>query len=124
MFNSRCKTSSCRTSSRASTGYFPPFCTQCGERLPPLEPTAIACPTCGGDLVPLHMSRPADMGNKTAMTAGLLSFLLPGAGQVFNGQLFRGLVIFGTCWLIVPWIFGVIDAYCSARRAAVVTSTP
>ena len=86
------------------------FCPHCGDRLPKLKQTAVACPICGGDLKP-------EKARNTARTAGLLSLVLPGAGQVFNGQFFRGLLIFATSWLIVPWLFGVIDAYGTARRA-------
>jgi len=89
----------------------PTFCRSCGERLPALKAHAIACPSCGG--------RFGDdpRGASNARTAGLLSLFLPGAGQVFNGQFLRGLCIFATSWLIVPWLFGVIDAYGTARRA-------
>ncbi len=88
---------------------FPFFCAVCGERLPALKGHAIACPSCGGTLRASGRSR-------EPLTAALLSLFVPGAGQVFNGQLFKGLIVFATCWLIVPWIFGVIDAWCSARR--------
>lgn len=88
------------------------FCLECGDRLPvALKPTAVACPGCGADL-------PRDRCFWTRpRTAGLLSLVLPGAGQVLNGQLLRGLCIFATAWLVVPWLFGVIDAYGTARRA-------
>lgn len=95
----------------AVTSPFAPFCNLCGERVPLLKPNAIACPSCGGDLAPPKKR------STSACTAGLLSLVLPGAGQVFNGQFLRGLAIFATSWLIVPWIFGVIDAYGTARRA-------
>ena len=98
--------------------YFPPFCDLCGGRIPELEPTAIACPSCGGDLLPNHIAQSAKAPKtSTPWVSGLLSLLLPGAGQVYNGQFMRGVFIFGTCWLLIPWIFGVIDAFGSARRA-------
>ncbi len=97
--------------------YFAPFCGLCGERTPSLEPNAIACPYCGGDLVPQHMDHVAPESRKEAWTAALLSLFIPGAGQVYNGRFFRGVLVFATCWLIVPWVFGVIDAYGTARRA-------
>ena len=98
-----------------------PFCQRCGERLPALKPNAVACPSCGADL-PSSGSHSSIWSQ--ARTAGLLSLLVPGAGQVFNGQLFRGLFIFATCWLIVPWLFGVIDAYGTARRAELAHTAP
>ena len=48
--------------------------------------------------------------------ASLLSVILPGAGQVYNGQFLKGIFIFLTCWLIVPWLFGILDAYVTAKR--------
>jgi TM2 domain-containing membrane protein YozV len=92
----------------------------------------VACPSCGEDLTiarswfnrllqgwKRHIGKP----RIAAYAAGLMSLVLPGAGQVFHGQLLRGAVIFGTCWLILPWIFGVIDAYCSATRSALLHKT-
>ena len=49
-----------------------------------------------------------------ALAAVLAVF--PGLGQVYNGQLLKGFVVFFTCWLIVPWIYGVYDAYVVACR--------
>ena len=90
----------------------PTFCQKCGDRLPMMKAHAIACPNCGSDLKASSTSIP-----NQARTAGLLSLVLPGAGQVFNGQFLRGVLIFATSWLIIPWLFGVIDAYGTARRA-------
>ena len=48
--------------------------------------------------------------------AAFLSLLIPGAGQVYNGQLGDGLKIFLFSWLILPWIYGIYDAHRTARR--------
>jgi hypothetical protein len=48
------------------------------------------------------------------LAAGLS--LVPGVGQVFNGQASKGIVIFLTSWLIGPWIYGIYDAYQTALR--------
>ena len=48
--------------------------------------------------------------------AALLSFLLAGLGQIYNGQLGKGLLILFTGWLILPWIYGIFDAYRTAKR--------
>lgn len=48
--------------------------------------------------------------------AALLSFLVAGTGQMYNGQIGKGLAILFTCWLIVPWIYGIFDAYATARK--------
>jgi len=48
--------------------------------------------------------------------AALLSFLIGGAGQIYNGQIGKGILIFLTAWLIIPWIYGIFDAYNTAKR--------
>lgn len=112
------------------------FCCSCGEKLPQLGSHAIACPYCGDDL---HSRRTdsditrvfraspvpsAGHVHRQACTAAFLSLVVPGAGQVFNGHFFRGFIILGTFWMVVPWIFGVIDAWVCARREALTPGTP
>lgn len=118
---STASTTTCNASAPPATSFFAPFCDSCGDRLPQLPPRAIACPSCGCDLVPLSVAerRKATprQGRSEAKTAAFLSLLVPGSGQVFNGQFLKGFLIFATCWLVVPWVFGVIDAYRTAKRA-------
>jgi len=62
--------------------------------------------------------------------AAVLSFFICGLGQIYNGQIFKG-IVFIICygiawaltfvligWLIVPilWIWGMYDAYKNAER--------
>jgi len=62
---------------------------------------------------------------KSPGTAALLSFFFSGLGQVYNGNLGRGLMfLFGTiiggCFFIIPgiivWAYQVYDAYSMAKR--------
>jgi len=53
---------------------------------------------------------------KTPALAAILNVVLSGTGQVYNGQPGKGLIIFFTSWLIVPWIYGIYDAYKTAER--------
>jgi len=114
-------TSAVTAPSKSAEPFFPPFCGNCGDRLPPLPPRAIACPTCGCDLLSRRAMKrrqnKREGSTRNARLAALLSFFVPGSGQVFNGHFLKGFVIFCTCWLVVPWVFGVIDAYRSARKA-------
>jgi len=48
------------------------------------------------------------------MVAALSGALIPSAGQVVNGQFLKGFLVFLTCWLVVPYLLGIIDAYITA----------
>ncbi len=52
---------------------------------------------------------------KIPALAAFLS-LFPGLGQCYNGDVWKGIVIFFTAWLVLPWIYGIFDAYFTARR--------
>lgn len=62
------------------------FCRQCGERI---AETATSCPNCGA---------PQDGGGsptkKDPGIAAIASLVVPGAGQLYNGQFVRGIVAF------------------------------
>jgi hypothetical protein len=48
--------------------------------------------------------------------AASLSFLCAGLGQVYNGQIWKAVLIFLTSWLFFPWILSIVDAYKTAQR--------
>ncbi len=50
--------------------------------------------------------------------AGILSFVIAGLGQIYNGQVWKGLLIFFTSLLVIPWILGIFDAYFVAKKIA------
>ena len=47
--------------------------------------------------------------------AALLSTLFPGMGQFYNGQFLKGLLIMLTAITLLPWLYGIYDAYRSAE---------
>ena len=56
--------------------------------------------------------------------AGLLSFLVPGLGQIYNGRVLVGLLwlfVFGASWIgsagTLGWIVHIISAYCAYSYA-------
>lgn len=53
---------------------------------------------------------------KSPILAAILSFCLGGLGQVYNGQPGKGLLIFFTSIFIIPWIYGIFDAYNTANK--------
>ena len=42
--------------------------------------------------------------------AAVFGLLLPGTGQVYNGQLGRGVLVFVLAPLVLPWLWGIYDA--------------
>ncbi|GAC1445841.1 MAG: hypothetical protein NVSMB56_00050 [Pyrinomonadaceae bacterium] len=57
-------------------------------------------------------------------TAGLLSFLLPGVGQIYNGRIIIGiiwLIVTGVSWIgtagMFGWVVHIISAYCAYKYA-------
>lgn len=110
------------------SNYADVFCGYCGARLPLTTTNLASCPQCSTlfrDASPTAWSRSeriplpvrARTGSKDPTTATILAAILPGAGQVYNGQFFKGLFVFLTCWLVIPWLFGVLDAYINAKRS-------
>lgn len=63
---------------------------------------------------PLPSNSTVPPSRKNPTLAMLLSFF-PGLGQFYNGDVKKGLFILLTCWLILPWGLGIIDAYFRAR---------
>lgn len=56
------------------------------------------------------------VSQRSPVIAALLSFVIGGAGQIYNGQIGKGILIFFTTWLIIPWIYGIFDAYNVANK--------
>ena len=118
------------------------FCGYCGERLPDLgEGEFGACPRCRRTFGERRVRRrppppPRDeearIGPRAAawgppprdpVFAALLAAVLPGAGQVYNLQFLKGIFVFLTCWLVVPYFLGILDAYLTAERSRRVWQT-
>ena len=102
------------------------FCQSCGSEI---LAQASVCPQCG-----VEQSGASSGADLNPGLAAILSFLIPGAGQLYNGELLRGAAIFGgfviaikfkilLFWLVVPlflgpmvWGFGIYDAYSRAQK--------
>jgi len=50
---------------------------------------------------------------RNPLAAAILG-IFPGLGQVYNGQLMKAFFIFFTSWLVIPWLYGIYDAYATA----------
>jgi len=94
-----------------------PFCVHCGAKVPQLRRGAVACPHCGDELVRSDGTRVTWSPLKPWLAAAA-SLVLPGAGQAWNGEMRKAAVALLTFWLLIPWIWSVVDAWRVARRAA------
>ncbi len=57
----------------------------------------------------LKVKKPA--AKKSPLLAAILSLVIPGLGQMYLGKLKKGIIFLLTFWLIIPWIYSIIDAY-------------
>ncbi|MDD4955699.1 MAG: hypothetical protein PHP17_06655 [Candidatus Omnitrophica bacterium] len=82
------------------------------------------CPECAVDLkgeiyckdcIAIKMGA-AKKQEHSASLAAILSFFVAGLGQMYNGQAWKGLLIFVTSLLFVPWVIGIFDAYFTAKK--------
>lgn len=119
----------------------PVFCPSCGKPLQPTTPLANAfCPHCGATVDPAAeicpkcgvriKQSPAATDQKNPWIAAVLSFLFTGLGQIYNGQIGKGIgfiilgvvfaltVIFLIGFILYPlfWIYNIYDAYKTAKK--------
>ncbi|MFN4032618.1 MAG: B-box zinc finger protein [Fimbriimonadales bacterium] len=87
------------------------YCTDCGQ------------PVCGVCLVRVN-NKPycehcaVNRHQQSPFWAGVFSAFVPGLGQFYNGEHGKGIAILLTGWLILPWLYGVIDAVLTAQAIA------
>lgn len=87
------------------------YCTRCGEKIDVL---AEICPKCG---VRQAFPDSVKKEKKEPWLAALASFLVPGLGQLYTNQSFgKAALIFCTSILILPYIYGIYDAYKKAQE--------
>jgi TM2 domain-containing membrane protein YozV/RNA polymerase subunit RPABC4/transcription elongation factor Spt4 len=101
------------------------FCPHCGAAV---DPAAEICPKCGVRIK--QAPQPAVIDRKNPGIAAVLSFLFTGLGQIYNGQIGKGIifVVVGIVCLILVvvligiilyplfWIYNIYDAYTSAKK--------
>ncbi|MFB6284210.1 MAG: hypothetical protein ABEK59_09820 [Halobacteria archaeon] len=97
------------------------FCTSCGERI---KEDAVICPECGVN------QGHGQEGTKEPGIAALASVIITGAGQIYNGQIGKGIglmvlqvvnvalmfVLIGFVTLPLTWAYSVYDAYKTSKR--------
>lgn len=98
------------------------YCPECGKEL--ISSKAEVCPNCGVRLKEIVINQ------RNPVIAALLSFLIGGLGQIYNGQFGKGvayfiiemicvastLILIGFILTPIWWIVGIGDAYMSAKK--------
>ena len=100
------------------------YCSNCGEEI---DDEAEICPECGVRQEPAsnNIGGGGDPG-----IAALLSFFIVGAGQLYNGEVAKGIILFilagisGILMLVligfittpIIWLYGIYDAYNTAQK--------
>lgn len=101
------------------------FCGHCGERLPRFGGRLGYCAPCAQSFRRVvNEQRPPRVApppppvamRKDPLLATVLSGIVPGGGQVYNGHFVKAGLVFVTAPLVIPWIIGVADAFFSARK--------
>ncbi len=89
------------------------FCTTCGAKI---HQDAELCPKCGVRQ-PTHKETKKGEGEKEVWIAVLASVIVPGLGQLYTNQSFgKAALIFCTSWLIIPYFYGIYDAYREVKK--------
>ena len=98
------------------------YCSSCGEVI---KKEAEICPKCG-----VRQQGSSSGVEKNPGLAAVLSFIWTGAGQIYNGQLMKGLafiglqvvnillmiVIIGFFTFFATWVYAIYDAYKTAEK--------
>ena len=100
-----------------------------GKQFCYLHPQTLAvanCTDCGKPVCSVCLKRvntkpyceacAANHYEQSPFLAFIFALLVPGMGQVYNGDWQKGLVIFLTGWLVLPWIYGIFDAVTVANE--------
>ncbi len=99
------------------------FCPNCGSEI---DEKAEICPKCGVRVKPVSTRTE----KKSSGLAAVASFFIPGLGQIYNGQIGKGImfiiisIIFGLLmivligFILLPlfWIYNIYDAYSTAEK--------
>jgi len=90
----------------------------------------LVCKNCAQNLANRQVSAPSAANKKEPFLALILSFLIPGLGQLYNGDLTKGIFLFlgaivsvvlmfvciGFLTYLAIWIYGMYDAYIYAEK--------
>ncbi len=99
------------------------FCRNCGAELK--YSNAEICPSCGIRIQGPVTPKSKLFGERNPGTAALYSLFIPGLGQIYNGEIGKGIVVLigtliGVIFSLIPgiivWIFGIYEAHKTASK--------
>ncbi|MFY9749288.1 MAG: hypothetical protein WAK75_06870 [Methanoregula sp.] len=108
----------CPHCGKVSNEESPRFCSGCGARMDGKSPAPF--PGYGGYPAPVPVRE-----QKSTLIAGACSMVLPGLGQVYNGETAKGFALFimtcvGLVILLIPglivWLYAMYNAYKTAGK--------
>ena len=100
------------------------FCQNCGAEI---DRRAEICPKCG---VRVELPPSVNPVIKNPGIAAVLSFFIPGLGQIYNGQIGKGIlfiitgvilalmiiIVIGIILYPIFWIYNIYDSYTTAQK--------
>lgn len=107
------------------------YCINCGEEI---DARAEICPKCGVRVAPppsaVQQPQPVITERKNEGIAAVLSFIFTGLGQIYNGQIGKGImfiiagaicvllmiILIGFLLYFVLWVYNIYDAYNTAKK--------
>jgi TM2 domain-containing membrane protein YozV len=105
------------------------YCFSCGEVI---KAEAEICPACGvrQKIKPLYQMKTNVQPMKNPGIAAVASFFFAGLGQIYNGEIGKGLIlilvqtmnlflmilVIGFFTYPIVWIYGIYDAYKTAEK--------
>ncbi|MGV8144066.1 MAG: hypothetical protein ACP5OJ_05555 [Methanothermobacter sp.] len=101
------------------------YCPNCGMEM---DSASEYCAKCG--FRQMGPAEPYIRDRKSPGLAAILSFLIVGLGQIYNGQIGKGLLLLlgaiisgvlvmifiGIIFWIIIWVYAIYDAYDTAKR--------
>ena len=65
---------------------------------------------------PIHKSLLYEVMKKNVGLIILISVFIPGGAQIYLTQYLKGVLILLFAWLIIPWLYGIYDAYTTSNK--------
>ena len=65
---------------------------------------------------PAHKALLYEVMKKNVGLITLISVFIPGGAQIYLTQYLKGILILLFAWLIIPWLYGIYDAYTTSNK--------